>query len=249
MTDSVTSTTATDAYGNTYTTAVSNDSLESEDFITLMLTELSLQDPTSPVDSSSMLDSQLELSTLEANIATVEAMESLQSSFEQTALSSAASLIGTIVENGETDDSGDNKQYSVSSVEGLDGEIYLTAYQITGFYDVYTFDEEISDSSVEVNSSDEDDTLTVTDADSNTYAVSTYGLTYEELAEELSAFTGITASVAQNTDGTYQMVVSVSDGSSSISQNGVALSYSKDTATSYNSEAETVLYSNISKIY
>lgn len=249
MADSVTSTTATDAYGNTYTTAVSNDSLESEDFITLMLTELSLQDPTSPVDSSSMLDSQLELSTLEANIATVEAMESLQTSFEQTALSSAASLIGTIVENGEIDDSGDNKQYSVSSVEGLDGEIYLTAYQITGFYDVYTFDEELSDSATEVNSTDEDDTITVTDADSNTYAVSTYGLTYEELAEELSAFSGITASVAQNTDGTYQMVVSVSDGSSSISQNGVALSYSKDTATSYNSEAATVLYSNISKIY
>lgn len=249
MSDSVTSTTATDSFGNTYTTAVSSDGLESEDFITLMLTELSLQDPTSPVDSSSMLNSQLELSTLEANIATVDAMESLQVSFEQTALSSAASLIGTIVENGDTDDTGVNKQYSVSSVEGSDGEIYLTAYQITGFYDVYTFNEELSDPSLAVNSSDSNDTITVTDADANTYAVSTYGLTYEELAEELSAFSGVTASIAQNTDGAYQMVISVSEGSSSISQNGVALSYSQDTVTSYNSEAETLLYSNISKIY
>ena len=103
-TSSVTTSSATDAYGNTYTTAVSNDELQSEDFITLMLTELKLQDPTSTVDSSTMLDTQLQLSTLEASTATVEAMESLQSSFEQSALSSSAAIIGNIVENGDIDD-------------------------------------------------------------------------------------------------------------------------------------------------
>jgi flagellar basal-body rod modification protein FlgD len=52
-TSSVTTSSSTDAYGNSYTTAVSNDQLQSEDFITLMLTELKLQDPTKTVDSSS----------------------------------------------------------------------------------------------------------------------------------------------------------------------------------------------------
>lgn len=41
-TDSVTASTSTDLYGNTYTTALSNDELDNEDFLTLMLTELSL---------------------------------------------------------------------------------------------------------------------------------------------------------------------------------------------------------------
>lgn len=56
-TTSITTSSATDAYGNSYTTAVSNDKLESSDFITLMLTELKLQDPTNTVDSASIIKS------------------------------------------------------------------------------------------------------------------------------------------------------------------------------------------------
>lgn len=247
-TDSISSSTSTDVYGNTYTTAVSNDELESDDFITLMLTELSMQDPTDPVDSSSMLSTQLELSSLEANIATVDAMEALQASFEQSALSSSASLIGNIIENGDVNDSGENKQYKVSSVEGVDGEIYLTAYEISGYYDVYSFSA-VDSEDTDIDSSSEDDTISFTNSDGDTYSFSTYGKTYQELSDEITAVDGITSSIVENSSGKYQMVISVSDGNSSFKQSGTELTYSSDTATSYDSDAQTVLYSSISKIY
>lgn len=247
-TSSVTTSSATDAYGNSYTTAVSNDELQSEDFLTLMITELKLQDPTNTVDSSSMLSTQLQLSTLEANTATVDAMESLQSTFEQSALSNSAAIIGNIVENGDTDDEGNLKQYKVSSVSMTDGEITLSAYELSGYYDMYYFNE-VSSASDVVDSSNEDSSITVTNSDGTSYSFSTYDKTYTELAEEISKTSGNTASVVQNSDGNYQLVLSVSNGSSSISQNNLALTYSEDTATSYSSDAKTISYNNITKIY
>lgn len=247
-TSSVTTSSTTDAYGNTVTSAVSNDKLESSDFITLMLTQLKLQDPTSAVDSSTMLDTQLQLSNLEASTATVEAMESLQSTFEQSALSSSASLIGNIVENGDTDDEGNTKQYKVSSVSMNDGEISLTAYELTGYYDLYYFDEVSSGSDI-VDSSNEDSSITLTNSDGNSSTYSTYNKTYDELATEISQTSGVTSSVVQNTDGNYQLIVSISNGSSSISQNDLSLDYSKDSATSYSNETKTIAYDNITKIY
>lgn len=247
-TSSVTTSSSTDAYGNTYTTAVSNDQLESSNFITLMLTELKLQDPTNTVDSSSMLDTQLQLSTLEASTATVEAMESLQSSFEQSALTSSAAMIGNIVENGDTDDEGNNKQYKVSSVSMNDGTISLTAYELTGYYDVYYFDEVTSGSEV-IDSSNEDSSISLTNSDGTTYSFSTYNKTYDELAKEISQTTGMTSSMVQNNNGNYQLLVSISNGSSSLSQNNLALTYSQDSATAYSSEAKTIAYNNITKIY
>ncbi len=247
-TSSVTTSSATDAYGNTYTTALSNDKLESSDFITLMLTELKLQDPTNTVDSSSMLDTQLQLSNLEANTATVAAMESLQSTFEQSALTSSAGMIGNIVENGDTDDDGNNKQYKVSSVSMNDGTISLTAYELTGYYDVYYFDEVTSGSEV-IDSSNEDSSISLTNSDGTTYSFSTYNKTYDELAKEISQTTGMTSSMLQNNSGNYQLLVSISNGSSSLSQNNLALTYSQDSATAYSSEAKTIAYNNITKIY
>lgn len=247
-TSSVTTSSATDAYGNTYTTAVSNDELQSEDFITLMLTELKLQDPTNTVDSASMLSTQLQLSTLEANTATVDAMESLQSTFEQSALSNSAAIIGNIIENGDTDSDGNAKQYKVSSVSMNDGTISLTAYELTGYYDVYYFDE-VSNGSEVVDSSNEDSSISVTNSDGTTYSFSTYNKTYDELATEISQKTGLTASMAQNSSGNYQLVLSVSNGSSSLAQNDLSLTYSEDTATAYSSEAKTISYNNITKIY
>lgn len=247
-TSSVTTSSSLDAYGNTVTSAVSNDQLESSDFITLMLTQLKLQDPTSAVDSSTMLDTQLQLSNLEASTATVEAMEALQSTFEQSALSSSASLIGNIVENGDTDDEGNNKQYRISSVSMNDGEISLTAYELTGYYDVYYFDEVSSGSDV-IDSTNEDSSMTLTNSDGNSYSFSTYNKTYDELAAEISETSGMTSSVVQNSSGNYQLVVSISNGSSSLSQNNLALAYSEDTATAYGSEAKTISYNNITKIY
>ena len=234
-TSSITTSSSTDAYGNTYTTALSNDKLESSDFITLMLTQLKLQDPTSTVDSSTMMETQLQLASLEASTATVEAMEALQATFEQSALSSSASLIGNIVENGDTDDEGNTKQYKVSSVSMNDGEITLTAYEVTGYYDVYYFDETSSGSNV-VNSENEDASITLTNSDGTTYSFSTYNKTYDELAKEISQTSGITASMVQNSSGNYQLMVSISNGSSTLSQSNSNLTYTTDTATAYNNQ-------------
>lgn len=246
--DGVTTTTGTDAYGNTFTTSVSSEGLKSEDFIQLMLTELQMQDPTKPVDSASMMDSQLQLSTLEANMATVDAMEAMSDTFQQSALSNAATLIGNIVETGELDDEGNPKQYQISSVEGSDGTIYLTANQLTGYYDIYTF-EPTDSTSDSLDSSNETDTLTVTDSKGVNHTISTYDKTYSELAEELNAISGISASMAENNDGTFSLTMYVENGQSSLSSTGIDLGYTANNATTYDSEAETLLYSNITKIY
>ena len=247
-TSSVTTSTSADAYGNTYTTSVSNDQLESEDFLTLMLTELKLQDPTSAVDSSTMMQTQLQLASLEASTATVDAMEALQTTFQQSALSNSSSLIGNVVENGETDDDGNTKQYKISSVSMSDGEISLTAYELSNYYDVYSFDE-VSDTSEVIDSTNENSSITVTNSDGTSYNFSTYNKTYEDLATEISKTSGITASMAENSSGNYQLVVSVSGGSSSLSQSNLKLAYTESSATSYSSDATTISYNDITKIY
>jgi flagellar basal-body rod modification protein FlgD len=247
-TSSVTTSSSTDAYGNSYTTAVSNDQLQSEDFITLMLTELKLQDPTNTVDSSSMLDTQLQLSNLEANTATVTAMEALQSSFTQSALSNSSAIIGNIVENGDTDDEGNLKQYKVSSVSMSDGEITLSAYELTGYYDMYYFNE-VSSASDIIDSTNENSSITITNNDGTSYNFSTYNKTYTDLATEISQTSGNTASVVQNSNGKYQLALSVSEGNSSISQSDLALTYSEDSASAYSSSAKTIAYNTITKIY
>lgn len=119
--------------GNSYTTAVSNDKLTNEDFLQLMLTELKYQDPTKPMDSQQMLHDQMQMSTIETNMATIEAMQALSASFSQSALADSANLIGKIIENGEIGEDGAPKQYMISSVETEDGEIFLQGNQLVGY--------------------------------------------------------------------------------------------------------------------
>ena len=238
----------TDAYGNTVTSSVSNDELTSEDFITLMLKELELQDPTETVDSSSIMSSQLQLSTLTANTATVVAMEALQASFENSTLANSASLIGNIIENGDLNDEGTNKQYQVASVEGVDGVIYLSVYELSEYYDLYSFDETLDTEAI-INDSNEDSSMTFTKSDGTEISVSTYNKSYEDIAAELSLYDGVTASMVENTNGQSQLVVSLSGGNSTLSQSSSYLSYSKSNASSYNSDTELIPYSAITKIY
>lgn len=247
-TSSVTTSSSTDAYGNSYTTALSNDQLQSSDFITLMLTQLKNQDPTKTTDSSEIMDTQLKLSQLEASTKTVDAMESLQTTYAQSALSNSAAIIGNIVENGDTDDSGNAKQYKVASVAMSNGTLSLTAYELSNYYDVYSFSE-VSSASDVVDSSNENSSISITDSAGTTHNFSTYNKSYSDLTTEISKTSGITASVAQNTDGNYQMVVSVSNGSSSIYENNLKLTYTQSSATSYASEAKTISYNDITKIY
>lgn len=133
--DNVVTNSATGIDGNAYTTAVSNDQLTSEDFLKLMLEEMKMQDPTKPMDSAALMDSQLKMSTIESNMAMQESMKALQQSYSASALSSAANMIGHIVEDGSTDDSGLLKSYKVETIENKDGELYTNVRQITGIAD------------------------------------------------------------------------------------------------------------------
>jgi flagellar basal-body rod modification protein FlgD len=133
--DNVITSSSTGVDGNAYTTAISNDQLTSEDFLKLMLEEMKMQDPTKPMDSAALMDSQLKMSTIESNMAMAESLKSLQQAYATSALSTAANMIGHIVEDGSTDDSGLLKSYKVETVENQDGELYVNARQITGIAD------------------------------------------------------------------------------------------------------------------
>jgi len=242
-------TSSTGADGNSYTTSVSNDQLTNEDFITLMLTELSLQDPTKPVDSASMMDTQLQMSTIEANMATIEAMESLSASLTQTSLADSANMIGKIVENGAVNEDGDLKQYQISSVESQDGTIYATAYEIIGYDDVYYF-EPVDDATAQIEGgNDEDDSLTITMNDGTEHTFSTVNKTYEQLAEEIALVEGLGADVVEAADGQVQLIVAVNGASSNFTQNGLEMDFSKDQQVIYSSESQLIEYASITKVY
>ncbi len=132
-TDGVTTSTGTTATGQSYTSGISNDGLTNEDFLKLMLEELKLQDPTKPMDSASMLDSQMQMSSIQTNLSTIEAMESLQNSFSQMALATATDVIGRIVEDGNLGDDGVPRSYQITSVEADEGEVIATGYQVIGY--------------------------------------------------------------------------------------------------------------------
>ena len=128
--DAVQTQTKVDDYGNSYTTRISNDNLTNEDFLTLLLEEMKHQDPTSPMDSNRMLDTQMQMSNIQTNLELAKSMESLQASYSLSALSTAANVIGKNIEDGNISDSGVNKAYTVRSVENTDGEVFVRAQEI-----------------------------------------------------------------------------------------------------------------------
>ena len=120
--DNVTVSSSSGIDGNSYTTAVSNDQLTNEDFFSFLIEELKMQDPTAPMDSQRMLDTQMQMSSMNTNLQMVETMEALGKTFSQSALSNAANVIGKNIEDGNVGDNGVNKAYTVRSVENIDGE-------------------------------------------------------------------------------------------------------------------------------
>ncbi len=142
MADNIQVNTTTGVDGNSYTNSISNDQLTNEDFLNLMIQELKLQDPTKPMDSQQMLATQMQMSTIETNQQTIAAMQSLQTAFNQTALSNAANIIGKNIEDGNINESGVNKAYTVRSVETIDGEIQVTAQEILYLEDKIITNEE-----------------------------------------------------------------------------------------------------------
>ena len=121
--------------GNSYTSAISNDKLTNDDFLKLLLEEMKMQDPTKPMDSQKMMDTQLQMSTIEANMEMSKAMTSLQASYANSALSTAAGLIGNIIEDGSVGEDGIQKSFKVETVENKDGEMFVNARQLTGLVD------------------------------------------------------------------------------------------------------------------
>ncbi len=116
--------------GNSYTTAISNDKLDNDDFLKLMLEELKMQDPTKPMDSQRMLDSQMQMSNIETNLSLVKSMEALTTSYSQSALSNAANVIGKNIEDGNVNQQGINKAYTVRSVVNEDGQVTVKGQEI-----------------------------------------------------------------------------------------------------------------------
>lgn len=133
-----------DSNGNSYTQAISNDKLGNEDFLQLMLEEMKMQDPTKPMDSARMLQDQMQMSNIETNLSLVDSMKSLETSFSQMAVSNASNLINKVIEDGSYNQNGLEKQFMVSSVELIEGETFLTTYEVTG-YDSETDDMQLSD--------------------------------------------------------------------------------------------------------
>jgi flagellar basal-body rod modification protein FlgD len=131
ITETVKTSTATDKFGNKYSTTVSNDKLTNQDFLNLLLAEMKMQDPTKPMDSDKMLQNQMDMSTIEANNNMSEAMKSLEKSFSQTSIANSANMIGKIVQKGVSED-GNTYQYIVSSIEQKNGEIILNTKRMTG---------------------------------------------------------------------------------------------------------------------
>ena len=125
--NSANSVTGTDSFGNKYTQSVSNDSLTTNDFLKLMIEELKLQDPTKPMDSAKMLSTQMQMSTLNTNMEMIKALQSIQTAFTQSSLSTATGVIGKNVENGSTRSDGSLKPFTIESIENIDGEIQVVA--------------------------------------------------------------------------------------------------------------------------
>jgi len=130
-----TANTKTGVDGNAYTSSVSNDTLSNNDFLKLMLEEMKQQDPTKPMDSAALMDSQLKMSTIQSNQDMAAAMTALQTSYSNSALSTAANMIGHSVKTGELDDSGEEKIYRIVTVDNKDGELSVQAQEFIGVTD------------------------------------------------------------------------------------------------------------------
>jgi len=89
-----------DKYGNKITKDIKNNELTTNDFLKIMMEQLKLQDPTKPHDMNKMLDSQMQMTTLNMNQNMIDALKSIQKTFNQSSLANATGIIGKVVENG-----------------------------------------------------------------------------------------------------------------------------------------------------
>lgn len=111
--------TATNVTSNSNTTATNPKAqLDSQAFMKLLLVELQHQDPTSPMDTDKMLTQTSQLSALEAQNATKDAMSAMTEAFKTSSNYSLASAIGKMADTGLT-------ALNVSGGEGGKFDVYL----------------------------------------------------------------------------------------------------------------------------
>jgi len=120
--------------GNSYTQSISNDKLTNNDFLKLLLEELKMQDPTKPMDSNALMDSQLQMSQIEANADMSKSLAALTSSYSTSSLSNAVGLMGQTVQNGEIDEETNLPiEYKIETIENKSGEIYVNMRKIESY--------------------------------------------------------------------------------------------------------------------
>lgn len=226
----VNSTTGVD--GNSYTTAISNDKLTNDDFLRLLLEQMKMQDPTKPMDSKELMNSQLQMSQIQANDDMSKALTSLSQSFKASSLSNAVGFMGKTVANGSIDEnSGILNSFKVNTVESTDGEIYVNTNKQIGFHhNIRT-------------SKEQDGEVTYTD------------LTYDstgKIFDENGDDTGVNMVIKndgsfQVTDGKY--VINDNDGNT-ITNNEILNKYEISAVLpTYSTESTKISVNTITKVY
>jgi flagellar basal-body rod modification protein FlgD len=111
---SITNNTATNpaTAGDVFTSAASK-TLSEQDFLNLLVTQMTSQDPLNPMTNQDMLSQMVQFSTLQGNTAMQSTLAGMQSG---QALSEANSMIGKQV-NLQTDSNGGTTQGVVSGVD------------------------------------------------------------------------------------------------------------------------------------
>ena len=106
--------------------ATAATTLDKDSFMTLLLTQLQNQDPTSPTDTDTILSQTADLATLEAQENTKSALEDMVSSFQSTSQYALISSVGKLADTGVSTVTFDEKG------EAVDLEVYMTSYAESG---------------------------------------------------------------------------------------------------------------------
>jgi flagellar basal-body rod modification protein FlgD len=126
-------------YEDTIKTTTSNDTLGKEDFLKLLVTQLTNQDPTEPMKDTEFVAQLATYSSLEQQMTMNKNLEKLIAANSATTAASAVALIGTIV--GYTGEDGSLKSGMVSFLDIVGGEVNL--YLEDGSYIPFSIVEQV----------------------------------------------------------------------------------------------------------